>query len=63
MKRKLILLAIVFTLALAVALPVAISGDSRVSAGTDAAVTLARLVDFHKVSVYDPSCPPNTSGC
>jgi hypothetical protein len=66
MKRKLILLAIIFVLALLVALPVVISGDNGVTS-VGKGITLARLVDFHKVKLNDPQCPPagtpNSGGC
>ena len=57
MKRKLVLLTVVFLIALTVALPAVLSSSDDVASGSGDVVT-ARLMDFTTTFHYVPECPP-----
>lgn len=66
MKRKLVLLTVIFLIALTVALPAALPSSDDVASGSGDVVT-ARLMDFTTSFHYDPECPPpgsaGSGGC
>lgn len=61
MKRKLVLLGVLFLLLLTVAAPAGLPAGNDVTSGSDDVIT-ARLMDFTATFNYDPECPPFGSG-
>ena len=61
MKRKLVLLTVVFFIVLTAALPIALPTGENIANGSEDVVT-ARVMDFTVTINYDPECPPPGSG-